>query len=150
MTISKEILDELLQGVERPEDLLGDAGLMKELKIKLMERMLGADPAAQGAQAGRGIGELRRRARAQAVGVKSGFRDVDSDDILCHLRVSYACRRGPCAALYPFRPQAKTMADHTIKRSLTTKPVTIQPPPARAIIDVARAGSFFAQEPGSA
>jgi hypothetical protein len=42
MTISKEILDELLKGVERPEDLLGDAGLMKELKIKLMERMLGA------------------------------------------------------------------------------------------------------------
>lgn len=43
MTISKDLLDELLQGVERPEDLLGDAGLMKELKIKLMERMLGAE-----------------------------------------------------------------------------------------------------------
>jgi transposase-like protein len=42
MTISKEMLDELLTGVERPEDLLGDTGLMKELKIKLMERMLGA------------------------------------------------------------------------------------------------------------
>ena len=43
MTISKELLDELLKGCERPEDLLGDAGLMKELKIKLMERMLGAE-----------------------------------------------------------------------------------------------------------
>ena len=43
MTISKELLDELLKGVERPEDLLGDAGLMKELKIRLMERMLGAE-----------------------------------------------------------------------------------------------------------
>ena len=43
MTISKELLDELLKGVERPEDLLGEAGLMKELKIKLMERMLGAE-----------------------------------------------------------------------------------------------------------
>jgi len=32
MTISKELLDELLQGCERPEDLLGDAGLLKELK----------------------------------------------------------------------------------------------------------------------
>ena len=42
MTISKELLDELLKGCERPEDLLGDAGLMKELKIKLMERMLWA------------------------------------------------------------------------------------------------------------
>ena len=43
MTISKEILEELLKGVERPEDLLGDAGLMKELKIRLMERILGAE-----------------------------------------------------------------------------------------------------------
>ena len=43
MTISKEMLDELLKGCERPEDLLGDTGLMKELKIKLMERMLGAE-----------------------------------------------------------------------------------------------------------
>lgn len=43
MTISKELLDELLKGCDRPEDLLGDAGLMKELKIKLMERMLGAE-----------------------------------------------------------------------------------------------------------
>ena len=38
MTISKELLDELLKGCERPEDLLGDAGLLKELKIKLMIR----------------------------------------------------------------------------------------------------------------
>jgi len=43
MTISKEMLDELLKGCERPEDLLGDTGLMKELKVKLMERMLGAE-----------------------------------------------------------------------------------------------------------
>ncbi len=43
MTLSKELLDELLQGCERPEDLLGDTGLLKELKIKLMERMLGAE-----------------------------------------------------------------------------------------------------------
>ena len=33
MTISKEMLDELLKGCERPEDLLGEAGLMKELKV---------------------------------------------------------------------------------------------------------------------
>ncbi len=43
MTISKEMLDELLKGCERPEDLLGETGLMKELKIKLMERMPGAE-----------------------------------------------------------------------------------------------------------
>ena len=28
---------------KRPEDLLGDKGLMKELKVRLMERMLGAE-----------------------------------------------------------------------------------------------------------
>ena len=39
----RELLDELLSGVERPEDLLGDKGLMKELKVRLMERMLGAE-----------------------------------------------------------------------------------------------------------
>ena len=43
MTISNEVLEELLMGCERPEDLLGDAGLMKKLKIKLMERMLEAE-----------------------------------------------------------------------------------------------------------
>ena len=43
MTIFRELPDELLKGCERPEDLLGDAGLLKELRIKLMERMLGAE-----------------------------------------------------------------------------------------------------------
>ena len=42
MTISKEVLDELLKDCKRPDDLLGESGLMKELRIKLMERMLGA------------------------------------------------------------------------------------------------------------
>ena len=43
MTISKELLDELLSGVENADDLLGDKGLIKELKVRLMERMLGAE-----------------------------------------------------------------------------------------------------------
>ena len=43
MTISKDVFDELLNGVENAEDLLGDQGLMKELKVRLMERMLGAE-----------------------------------------------------------------------------------------------------------
>jgi len=43
MTISKEVLDELLNGVENADDLLGDQGLMKELKVRLMERILGAE-----------------------------------------------------------------------------------------------------------
>ena len=35
MTISKEALDELLSGVENADDLLGDQGVMKELKVRL-------------------------------------------------------------------------------------------------------------------
>jgi putative transposase len=38
-----EVLDELLKGCERPEDLLGDGGLMTKLKKALMQRMLGAE-----------------------------------------------------------------------------------------------------------
>ncbi len=30
MTISNELLDELLRGCKRPEDLLGEAGQMKD------------------------------------------------------------------------------------------------------------------------
>jgi len=43
MTITRELLDELLIGVENANDLLGDKGLVKDLKVRLMERMLGAD-----------------------------------------------------------------------------------------------------------
>ena len=43
MIISNELLDELLNGCKRPEDPLSDAGLMKELKVRLMERILGAE-----------------------------------------------------------------------------------------------------------
>ena len=42
-TIDDEILDELLKGCERPEDLLGGGGLLRELKKALMQRMLGAE-----------------------------------------------------------------------------------------------------------
>jgi putative transposase len=41
--INDDLLDELLKGCERPEDLLGDGGLMKDLKKSLMQRMLGAE-----------------------------------------------------------------------------------------------------------
>lgn len=43
MTISKDLLDQLLSGVDNANDLLGKQGLMRELKVRLMERMLGAE-----------------------------------------------------------------------------------------------------------
>ena len=42
-TIDDGLLDELLKGCERPEDLLGEDGLMTGLKKALMQRMLGAE-----------------------------------------------------------------------------------------------------------
>ena len=35
--INDDVLDELLKGCERPEDLLGDGGLMTDLKKALMQ-----------------------------------------------------------------------------------------------------------------
>ena len=75
MTISEELLDELLKVCERPENLLGDAELMKELKIKLMERMLGAEMTAHlgyedgkdapSVQANRRTGSSAKRSKGQ-------------------------------------------------------------------------------------
>ena len=36
--INDAVLDELLKGCERPEDLMADGGLMKELRKALMVR----------------------------------------------------------------------------------------------------------------
>jgi hypothetical protein len=41
-------------------------------------------------------------------------------------------------------------ADQTHKRSITTQPITIQPPPLPAINGVAGSGSYIPQEPSSA
>ena len=43
MTISKEILDELLAGYKNPEDLTGPDGIFQQLKKALIERALGAE-----------------------------------------------------------------------------------------------------------
>src|SRR6267154_1055551 len=41
--IRDEIIEELLEGYSSPEDLLGEEGLFKELKKRLLERALGAE-----------------------------------------------------------------------------------------------------------
>ena len=43
MTIKQELLDELLEGYEKPEDLLGENGILQELKKALVEKALGAE-----------------------------------------------------------------------------------------------------------
>ena len=41
--LTPELLDQLLAGYERPEDLTGDDGLFRRLKKALIERALGAE-----------------------------------------------------------------------------------------------------------
>jgi hypothetical protein len=64
MDIRDEVLDELLSGYEKPEDLLGDDGLLKRLKKALIERALGAELTVhlgyeKGDPGGRGTGNIR-------------------------------------------------------------------------------------------
>jgi|SRR5579872_3339066 len=64
MSIRPELLDELLAGYEKPEDLLGAEGLFKQLKKALVERALGAELSEhlgyeKGDPAGRGTGNSR-------------------------------------------------------------------------------------------
>src|SRR3954454_3291410 len=42
-TIRDEVIEELLEGYSSPEDLLGEEGLFKDLKKRLLERALGAE-----------------------------------------------------------------------------------------------------------
>jgi putative transposase len=42
-TIAPELLDQLLSGYSKPDDLLGEDGLFKQLKKALIERALGAE-----------------------------------------------------------------------------------------------------------
>jgi putative transposase len=43
MTIRNELLDELLQGYKKPEDLMGEDGIIKQLTKALVERCLNAE-----------------------------------------------------------------------------------------------------------
>src|ERR1700746_2460210 len=62
--IRDEIIEELAQGYSSPTDLLGEEGLFKELKKRLLERALGAELSEhlgyeKGDPAGRGSGNSR-------------------------------------------------------------------------------------------
>src|ERR1700757_1217289 len=64
LAIRDEVIEELLQGYRSPEDLLGEEGLFKELKKRLLERALGAELSEhlgeeKGDPAGRGSGNSR-------------------------------------------------------------------------------------------
>jgi len=75
--IKAELLDELLSGLSKPEDLLGDAGLFRQLKKALMERALGGELThhlgyAKGDPAGRGTGNSRNGHSSKTVLAEEG------------------------------------------------------------------------------
>ena len=80
-TIKPELLDELLAGYEKPEDLLGEEGLFKQLKKALLERALGAELSAhlgyeRGDPAGRGSGNSRNGYSEKTVLTEDGTIDL--------------------------------------------------------------------------
>ena len=43
MALDKELIDKLLEGYQKPEDLIGENGLLKQLTKALVERALSAE-----------------------------------------------------------------------------------------------------------
>ena len=82
MPIKPEHLDELLSGYEKPEDLLGEDGLFKQLKKALLEQALGAKLThhlgyEKGDPAGRGTGNNRNGISAKTVLTEDGSVEID-------------------------------------------------------------------------
>jgi len=76
-----ELLDHLIKGLEKHEDLLGEDGLLQELKKALIEKALGAELShhfgdARRDPAGRGSGNFRNSKSKKAVKDKQGQLDV--------------------------------------------------------------------------
>ena len=80
-TIRPELLDELLADYEKPDDLLGEDGLFKQLKAVLLERALGAELSdhlgyEKGDPAGRGTGNSRNGYSDKTVLSEDGEIDI--------------------------------------------------------------------------
>jgi putative transposase len=75
--ISPELLDQLLAGYSKPEDLTGEEGLFKQLKKALIERALGAELSEhlgyeKGDPAGRGSGNSRNGTSSKTLLTEDG------------------------------------------------------------------------------
>ncbi len=79
--LRKELLDELLEDYEKPEDLLGEEGLLKSLQKALMERAFGAELTEhlgyeKGDPGGRGSGNSRNGHGSKRVLTESSVVEV--------------------------------------------------------------------------
>jgi len=81
MEIKDELLDQLLEGYEKPEDLLGEDGIFQELKKALVEKALGAELThhlgyERGDPSGRGTGNSRNGHGKKKVKSESGMMEL--------------------------------------------------------------------------
>jgi putative transposase len=79
--IRDELIEELLQGYRSPQDLLGEDGLFRELKRRLLERALGAELSEhlgyeRGDPAGRGSGNSRNGYSSKTVLSEDGAVEI--------------------------------------------------------------------------
>ena len=79
--ITQELLDQLLVNYEKPEDLLGEEGLFKQLKKALIERALGAELTEhlgyeKGDPAGRGSNNNRNGVSSKTILTSDGEIDI--------------------------------------------------------------------------
>ena len=79
---SPEILDQLLSGYSKPEDLKSEDGIFRRLKKALIERALGAELSEhlgyeKGDPAGRGTGNSRNGASAKTVLTEEGEVEIE-------------------------------------------------------------------------
>jgi len=77
MTVPKEIVDELLAGYSKPEDLIGPDGLLKQLTAALVERALNAELSEhlgyeKNSPAGRGSGNNRNGTSSKTLKTDKG------------------------------------------------------------------------------
>jgi putative transposase len=81
-TIAPELLDQLLANYTKPEDLLGEGGLFKQLKKALIERALGGELTGhlgyeKGDPAGRGSGNNRNGVSSKTVLTGDGELEIE-------------------------------------------------------------------------
>ena len=82
MAITDEVLNELLKDYQKPEDLLGQNGLLKQLQKRLLEKALGAELTmhlgyGKHAQEGKNTGNSRNGTRTKTVVTDIGPVQID-------------------------------------------------------------------------
>ena len=66
MTIDNELIDNLLKDYKKPEDIIGENGLLKQLTKQLLERAMAAEP------------QVNRSRPVQPLHIRSLFTNNDS------------------------------------------------------------------------